>query len=202
MLLDLIALVPAFAFHEWAHARVAVSLGDPTPRWHGRLTLNPLKHIDLIGLIFLFYFKFGWAKPVPVNPGYFDNPRRGMLLVALAGPASNIVMAYAGLAAQPLLGPPHPYLVYLFRMFVIININLAVFNLIPIPPLDGSKILAGLLPPRQSYALRQMEPYGWLLLLLLLSSGMVGAIMGPGVRLVYGALRALATWASGVAPAL
>lgn len=198
MLLQFVALVPAFTVHEWAHAFVAHRLGDPTPRWQGRLTLNPLRHVDWIGLILLFAFGFGWARPVPVNPGYFANPRRGLLFVALAGPLANLLMAYLAIAALPWaaqLPSPAAGLAQVFAwMFVSLNVGLAVFNLIPIPPLDGSKILAGLLPERQAWNLQRMEPYGWLLLMLLLGSGIGQAPLASARMWLTRALVLLASW--------
>lgn len=199
MLFQLIALVPAFTVHEWAHAFVAHRLGDPTPRWQGRLTLNPLRHIDWIGLILLFAFGFGWARPVPVNPGYFSNPRRGLLFVAVAGPLSNILMAYVAIAAgmsTGVLGRPEldgPIQEFL-GIFVFLNVGLAVFNLIPVPPLDGSKILAGLLPERQAWAMQRLEPYGWLLLMLLLSTDILRTPMLLARLWLVRALMATAAW--------
>ena len=144
MLFRIPALLIALTFHEYAHARVANALGDPTPRLAGRLTLNPVAHLDPLGLIMLWLFKFGWAKPVPVNPGYFRDEKRGMLLVSLAGPASNILLAFSAailievLFRLQILGGG---LGEVLRLTYIYNIVLAIFNLLPIPPLDGAKIL-------------------------------------------------------------
>ncbi|MTV47396.1 site-2 protease family protein [Heliobacillus mobilis] len=170
-LTDLIARAPAIlialALHEYAHARVAVWLGDPTPRWEGRLTINPLAHLDILGTIMLVFGPFGWAKPVHVNPANFKGDRkRGMMLVSLAGPLMNVLLAILsvilliGFWNQPELRP-------ILQSLLMINVGLAAFNILPIPPLDGSKILYGLLPYRYSGWLYSLEQYGSLILLLI-----------------------------------
>jgi Zn-dependent protease len=152
MIFRIPALLIALTVHEYAHARAAVSLGDPTPRLLGRLTLNPVAHLDPIGLIMLWLFKFGWAKPVPINPSYFKNYRQDMLLVSLAGPVSNMLLALLTafliviLAKMQLLGGGW---IKVLSMTYTYNIILAIFNLVPIPPLDGSKVLASILPAGQ-----------------------------------------------------
>ncbi|MTI94832.1 MAG: site-2 protease family protein [Firmicutes bacterium] len=180
LLNDAIYLAPALlltiTFHEYAHGKVADMLGDPTPRANGRLTLNPITHIDPLGLIMLILVRFGWAKPVPVNPMYFrGDRRRGMLLVAVAGPLTNFFFAFvAGVGwtlAHPLFnlfGPASFHLWRFFDYFLIYNVFLGLFNLLPIPPLDGSKILASVLPPRYAYQFAQLEQYGFLILMLVL----------------------------------
>ncbi|HEY8450050.1 MAG TPA: site-2 protease family protein [Bacillota bacterium] len=190
LLLQVPGLLAAIVFHEYAHARTADALGDPTPRSLGRLTLNPLAHLDPIGILMLWVFHFGWAKPVPVNPYHFRDPRRGMLLVAAAGPLANVVLAYVALALLSAglgVGGWGELLIWTYRY----NLWLAVFNIIPVPPLDGSKILAGLLPPGRGAWLYQLEAYGWLLLVLLLMTGVIGTIMRPLVRALDAGLRGL-----------
>ncbi len=185
LLFLLSAVLVAATCHEFAHAFVADRLGDPTPRRLGRLTLNPLAHLDLLGTLFFVLFSFGWARPVPVNPQNFANPRQGMLQVALAGPLANVTMAFlVGLAvkSQGLAGTLWGDLA---SMLVWINVVLAVFNLIPIPPLDGSRILEGLLPPQQAVAYARVQPYGTVLILVLLYTGVVGRVMFPAVRWLY-----------------
>lgn len=139
----------ALTVHEFFHGFVAYKLGDSTAKDHGRLTLNPLKHLDPIGTIALIIFKFGWAKPVPVNPYFLRNPRRDMMLVAVAGPASNLVMAivFGLLLRMGIMGlVAYPEVVFKMLLYgMYINVILMAFNLIPIPPLDGSKILFGLM---------------------------------------------------------
>lgn len=169
-----IVLLVAFTIHELAHAVTADSLGDPTPRRQGRITLNPIKHLDPIGTFLLLATGFGWAKPVMVNPyNLRGNPRTSFAIVAAAGPLSNIIMAI--LFALPirfnLVGLPFggseflPTLPFLLSQFVWINLILAFFNLIPVPPLDGYRILNGVLPADISFRLRPLEQYGFLILL-------------------------------------
>ncbi|RLB41557.1 MAG: site-2 protease family protein [Deltaproteobacteria bacterium] len=153
-------LLFAITIHEYAHGKAAYSLGDPTAKNAGRLSYNPLAHIDPLGAICLFLFNFGWAKPVPVNPAYFQNRRQGIILMALSGPLANLSAAFvAGLFARYFLLSWQVYrevLTYLLLM----NIGLGLFNLIPIPPLDGSHILENLLPPRAAERFRAIGRYG------------------------------------------
>ncbi len=169
-----IVLLIAFTIHELAHALTADYLGDPTPRNMGRITLNPLKHLDPFGTLLLLVAGFGWAKPVMVNPmNMRGNPRTSMAIVAAAGPISNVLMALLaalvfrlGLADFTLLAPAGFSLGYLLSEFIWINLILAFFNLIPVPPLDGSKILFALLPGELVYRLRPLEQYGFIILML------------------------------------
>ncbi len=170
-----IVLLIAFTIHELAHALTADYLGDPTPRNMGRITLNPLKHLDPIGTILLLIAGFGWAKPVMVNPmNMRGNPRTAMAIVAIAGPASNILMA--ALAAIPFqlglvsfsFSPPPGSLFsasFLLSEFIWINLVLAFFNLIPVPPLDGSKILFAILPAEIAFRLQPLQQFGFLILM-------------------------------------
>lgn len=185
------ALIIAMTFHEFAHGKAADLLGDPTPRYAGRLTLNPIRHVDPVGLLMLLIVKFGWAKPVPVNPLYFrGNRQRGMLLVALAGPGMNFLLAVlAGVAmALSFAARSHGIALHAFGFFeylVLYNVYLGVFNLLPIPPLDGSKILFSLLPPRYSGFLYTLEQYGFLILMLVLVTGLSNYFLIPiaeGIR--------------------
>ncbi len=173
ILLDLLLVVPALLIavtvHEYSHGKVADLLGDPTPCHSGRLSLNPLSHLDFLGSLMIFLVHIGWAKPVPINPNYFKDPNRGMMYVGLAGPLSNLVMAF--LAAFPLrvgLVVPHSLLYFVFLYIIKINIALGVFNLTPIPPLDGSRVVSAFLPPRARMAYYSLERYGILILILLL----------------------------------
>ena len=180
----------AITFHELAHGWVADRLGDPTPRLSGRLTFNPIKHLDLVGtLVFLFTRMIGWAKPVPVNPHNFRNPRQDMIWVALAGPLTNLALAAASALAfrglEWLAFSPYSSAViltpvlHMARASVIINVGLAVFNIIPIPPLDGSRVLSGLLPYREALAYSRLEPYGFIILLALLFVGAIDWAIYP-----------------------
>jgi Zn-dependent protease len=167
---------------------MAYRLGDPTAERAGRLSLNPLHHLDPVGALMLLFFRFGWAKPVPVDPRYFKNPRRDMLLVSIAGVSGNFLTAIVfGLLARFF---PYVFLANVaVRQFVVlmilINLGLAVFNLIPIPPLDGSKLLYPFLP---SYLLEKyfwLERYGFFVLMILLALGVIQAIMGPIVMFFF-----------------
>jgi Zn-dependent protease len=178
-------LLLAIILHESAHGWVAEKLGDPTARDLGRITLNPIPHIDPIGTIILpvililaqSSFLFGWAKPVPVNPYYFQNPRKGMLQVALAGPVTNMSLAFLfGLVFRFLhqFGLEEGFFLSLIIMViwgVIINLVLAIFNLIPIPPLDGSKILMGILSEEKAEKFALIERYSFILIILLFTIG-------------------------------
>ena len=168
-----IILIPVILFsltiHEYAHALVAYRLGDDTAKRQGRLSLNPLVHLDLLGTLLLFIVHFGWAKPVPVDPRNFRNPKKDMLLVALAGPVSNILTAIAAAVILKAVFenfaaiPPGSGVDVAVRMlvwFIYIGIVLAVFNMIPIPPLDGSRVLYGLLPDSLAYRYARFETYG------------------------------------------
>ena len=186
-------LIPPILFavtiHEVAHGWVAWRLGDPTAKIMGRLTLNPVRHLDPFGtLVFFLTQTIGWAKPVPVNPMNLQNPKQDMVWVSLAGPLSNLVMAaLSAFFVRSLIRPlsllvPDAILtpiVYMGILSVQLNIGLAVFNLIPIPPLDGSKVLIGLLPKDLAYRFAALERWGFVLLLLLVFTGVAGNIIVP-----------------------
>ncbi|MBW2684093.1 MAG: site-2 protease family protein [Deltaproteobacteria bacterium] len=193
---QLIILAPplllALTVHEFAHGYVAYRLGDPTAKNAGRLTLNPLKHLDPIGTIAFFFIKFGWAKPVPVNPNYFKNPRKDMLWVALAGPATNLAMAiisaimtklvWALASLLPYSATAEAILVPLNAMLIAsvwINLVLCIFNFLPIPPLDGSRILSGILPDDLARSYQQVERYGFIIILILAFSGLLSKVILP-----------------------
>ncbi len=176
----IILLIPpilaALTIHEFAHGYIAWRLGDPTAKMQGRLTLNPIAHLDPIGTLMLFIFYFGWAKPVPVNPHYFRHPRTDMIWVALAGPASNVVLAFLlGVVLQALLQfnliEPYGAFYSMMTIGVFINLMLAFFNLLPIPPLDGSKVVAGLLPIEYLDFWERFERVGPFVLLGLILAG-------------------------------
>ena len=188
-------VILAITVHEAAHGYVADRLGDRTARMLGRITLNPLRHIDPIGTVLLplgMYaltgFMFGWAKPVPVNPRNLGNPRRDMAIVAAAGPLSNLVMAVLWsiailvggwlLPVSTWVGAP---LVFMGAAGVLINIILLVLNMLPLPPLDGGRVLVGLLPAKLARLVSQVEPYGLFILIALLVTGVLGRIVLPFV---------------------
>jgi len=181
-LIDYLTIAPpillALTFHEYAHAYIANRLGDPTAKLMGRLTLNPLVHLDLLGTAMLFIVHIGWAKPVPVNPINFRNPKRDLLWVSLAGPAANLLLAFLFGMGLRIIGIG--YLVgdmgVILKMIwygMYINIILAVFNLFPIPPLDGSKILMGLIPEKYEQQLEPLLKYGPTILIALIVFGFV-----------------------------
>jgi len=186
------AIVLGLTLHEFAHGWMADRLGDRTARHMGRLTVNPAAHIDPIGLLLLFFMGFGWAKPVPVNPYNLKlDPRQGMLLVALAGPATNMLLAViSAIASGALAGLNLPYFGGIMLYMIHINVVLAVFNLIPIPPLDGSKILAGILPGRQGW-LDQFEQYGTIILIVLVFTGLIGVVFNVVIEPIDRVLFAL-----------
>lgn len=193
---ELLLLAPPLLFaltlHEFAHGFVAYRLGDPTAKAAGRLTLNPLKHLDPLGTIAFFFIKIGWAKPVPVNAGYFKNPKKDMLWVALAGPATNLILAIVSAVLTKgvwLLATILPYstateaiLVPLNAMLIAsvwINLVLCIFNFLPIPPLDGSRILTGLLPDQMALSYMRLERFGFIIIIVLAFSGLLSKAIVP-----------------------
>jgi Zn-dependent protease len=173
-----IPLLYSIIIHELAHGWVAYRMGDPTAKYAGRLTLNPLKHLDPLGTAMLFIFGFGWAKPVPVNFQYFHNTRLGLILVSSAGIVANMIFAFLAVLLLRLLSPsPSGSIDQLLYYLAQINIMLASFNLIPIPPLDGSKILMGFMPERLQYALSRLEPFGFFIIIGLLYLGALDPVI-------------------------
>ncbi len=190
-------LLFAITIHEYAHGKAALSLGDPTAKVMGRLTHNPLKHIDPLGAICLFLFNFGWARPVPVNPRYFKNPRSDIIVLSISGPLANFAAAFlAGLFIRYLFLPWEVYqklLVYMLLM----NLGLGIFNLFPVPPLDGAHVLENLLPPRAADRFRKAGRYGPILLFMIV---MLDHFTQTGILsfLIMGPLLHLARWFSGL----
>ncbi len=190
----LFAVVLCLTVHETAHGFAAYLLGDRTAKQEGRLSLNPLRHVDLVGLALLFTAGFGWAKPVPVDPRHFRDPKKGMAVTALAGPASNFLLAMLLLLICKVIylySNPGTVLVTVFYTLlyaVQLSIGLGLFNLLPIPPLDGSKILAVILPDRVYYTLMRYERYGMILLLILSLTNVTGDWISGAISAVYSAL--------------
>ena len=182
-----LSLIVAITIHEFSHAFIADYLGDPTPRSRGRLTLNPLKHLDPLGTISLILFNFGWGKPVPIDPYNLQNPKRDEALISLAGPLSNLLLALI-LSLLIKVMSTNVFLVLFLAVMIRMNIVLAVFNLLPLPPLDGSKILVSLLPQDLSQQIEEaFSGYGVILTLLLLflpirGSNLISLIIGPIIQ--------------------
>ncbi|HQU15358.1 MAG: site-2 protease family protein [Chromatiales bacterium 21-64-14] len=196
-------LLFAITVHEAAHGWVARRLGDPTAMMLGRLTLNPIKHIDPLGtvvipvllLVLHAPFLFGWAKPVPITWQNLRNPKRDMALVAAAGPASNLVMALfwaliakIGLVLAPMLGSFTAPMVYMGEIGITINLVLMVLNLLPLPPLDGGRVLVGLLPGPWAWKVSRIEPYGFPILLVLLITGGLAYLIVPPINWIEHAI--------------
>ncbi len=190
----LIVLFTAITVHECAHGYVAYKLGDPTAKYSGRLTLNPIAHLDPIGALCMVLFGFGWAKPVPINPMYFRDRKKGSALTALAGPLSNIVLAFVSTIfaalyyAFVLAKFPGILTSFVFEVFVqlaFVNISFAIFNLIPFPPLDGSKILGMFLSYQNYNKLLMYERFGFPILMILSLTGILGKILGFFITPLY-----------------
>ena len=195
MLLGIPGLVIAMTFHEYAHARAAVSLGDFTPRLMGRLTLNPTAHIAPIGLLMLFLVRFGWAKPVMINPSNFLQPKRDDILVSLAGPMMNLFLGFVAFYVMLLINAHRldvSQITYtIIQMIFVYNVNFAIFNMLPIPPLDGSHILRKLLPPDLAYRYQSIERYSILIMIVFIATPILSVVLMPLFRLVYGFYKVL-----------
>lgn len=209
----LLAVIPALiciTLHELSHGFVAYKLGDNTAKNMGRLTLNPIKHIDIFGLIMMIVFKFGWAKPVPVNMRNFKKPKRDMAITALAGPLSNVLICCVVLFIYGLVYLPCNLagtefagsLLYAVYITAYLSIALAIFNIIPIPPLDGSKVLFSLMSDEGYMKLMRYERYGMLLLLALIVTDVLGNPLYAATEFVFDKLFIFAEWGSALSVSL
>ncbi len=199
VLLDKLIMIPmvliALTFHEVAHGWVSKKQGDPTPDMMGRMTLNPLAHLDPIGALLMLFTGFGWAKPVPINPRYYKDPKKGMGLTALAGPVTNFLLAIVSMLIYGVC-----YIIYvktgalatamgdiamLTMRFVNLNLCFMIFNFIPIPPLDGSRVLGLFLSNEAYFKLQQYERYSFMLIILMSVTGVFDRIIGTGVSFIF-----------------
>ena len=183
MLQIVLMIIPLFVFHELAHAWMALRLGDTTARDEGRITLNPIKHIDWLGLLMIMFVGFGWAKPVMINPENLQNKKRDMALIALAGPVTNFILAFVLVFVGVVV---FDLQVSFVLHMALLSIMLGVFNMLPIPPLDGSKVLAALLPDDIYNAYRRYEGFGMVLFIILALTGMLGRIIWPMIQSIFG----------------
>lgn len=183
LLYSLPGIVLALTIHEYSHAMAAYAMGDNTAKQYGRLTLNPIAHMDPLGFLCLIVTRrFGWAKPVPVNDMNFKNRKKGMLLVSLAGPMSNFITALVIAIIYAVFYKSIGEMIRtMLQIAYIINLSIGVFNLIPIPPLDGSKILESFLTDRQRFFMRRYAIYSNIIIILLIFSGIIGSILGPAI---------------------
>lgn len=179
-------IITAISFHEFAHAAVAYAMGDPTARNSGRMSINPMSHIDPIGFLMLMIARFGWAKPVPVNENNFRNRKLGNFLVSIAGISMNILIAIVTFIFLHFTEDIFTSAAYYNVMYSVVGINIsfAAFNLLPVPPLDGSKLLLSVIPARYRYAVYRYENYGTLVLILLIITGTLGVVLNPIVNVI------------------
>lgn len=187
LLLSLPGIITAITFHEMAHGIAAEQMGDDTAKRMGRLSLNPFKHLDPIGFLSMLIFHFGWAKPVPINPSNFRDQRKGIIWVSLAGSLTNLILGFISVAALYAVMPlNNMYLNIVIQDMAVYNIMFAVFNLIPIPPLDGSQILAEFLPYQARQKYQSIARYGMWILLAMMWLGLFSMIISPIVSWIYG----------------
>lgn len=192
IIFSVIAIIVSFTIHEYSHALISTVQGDDTPRNYGRLTLNPASHIDVMGFISLFLFRFGWAKPIPISSRNYKNPRLGIILTSLAGPLSNLILAFISLIVFYASFPQSEAIGYFLSELIRINAGLAVFNLIPIPPLDGSKIVAEIFGGKVAVFFFNIQRYGVMLLFALLWIPGVSETLSKMIILVIDSLANLA----------
>ena len=197
ILLGVIPALICITLHELAHGVVAYWLGDTMAKDAGRLTLNPIKHLDLMGILMMVVFHFGWAKPVPVNMNRFKNPKTGMAITAVAGPGMNVIIAVVFLFLYGLLFKPlgaDSFVLEMVYLTAYLSLSFAIFNIIPISPLDGSKVLGAVLPERQYMTLMRYERYGMLLLLALVATGVLGRPLSTVTQAAFDKLFIFAEW--------
>ena len=188
MLQIILMIIPLFVLHELAHAWMALRLGDTTAKDEGRLTLNPIKHIDWLGLLMIMLIGFGWAKPVMINPENLQNKKRDMALIALAGPLINFILAFFLVIIGVVI---LDFQVFFVLHMAFLSIMLGVFNMLPIPPLDGSKVLAGILPDGIYNSYRRYEGFGMILFIILALTGMLSRFILPMIQTIFGWMVAL-----------
>lgn len=209
MLFRLPIIFMAITIHEYAHGYAAFKMGDPTAKFQGRLSLNPLAHMDIVGALAMLLLGFGWAKPVPINPNNFRNRKKGTVIVSLAGPLSNIFLALLGAVIYGILlrfyvnigNISEMFAVALLGIFgqmIVLNVSFAVFNLVPFPPLDGSKILGAVLPWRYQYKIMQYERYAFPVLIILMVSGALDGILRFFTSPIINSMIEIAYLAGGV----
>lgn len=191
-ILTAIGIIISLTIHEYSHALVSTKLGDKAPEMYGRLTLNPLAHIDLLGLLSLFIFRFGWAKPVPIDPSYYRDRRKGIILTSLAGPVSNLILAFFSLLIFRAAKPQSKGIALFLIILAQLNTGLAVFNMIPLSPLDGSKIFAELFEGKVADLIYSLERYGTFLIFILLWIPAVQNVISLMIQNVLSWLYALA----------
>jgi Zn-dependent protease len=177
--LNAVAVLFTISIHEYAHGQMADWLGDDTARLSGRLSLNPIHHIDPMGALCMLFLRFGWAKPVPINPGRFKNRKRDTILVSLAGPFSNLGLATLLILALRISFPTNPFVLETWFFLISINLGLGFFNLLPLPPLDGSKVLMSLLPTKMEFWMYRNQRYLYIFLLLAIMTNAVSRVMSP-----------------------
>ena len=197
ILLSIIPALICITLHELSHGLAAYKLGDTTAKDAGRLTLNPIKHLDIMGILMMVVFHFGWAKPVPVNMYRFKNPKRGMAITAVAGPLMNVLITIVFLFLYGLLFRPlgqENLVLEMIYLTAYLSISFAIFNIIPISPLDGSKVLFSVLPSERYDQLMRYERYGMILLLVLVSSGIFGRPLSTATNWAFDKLFIFAEW--------
>ena len=201
-LMDKIIMIPivliALTFHEFAHGWVSSKLGDPTPRMTGRLTLNPLAHLDPMGALLMVLTGFGWAKPVQINARYYKNPKWGMAITAAAGPLSNLLLSFVGLIAYTVTlyidiknGMYHFEVLQIISMFISVNICFMIFNFIPIPPLDGSRVLGLFLPSSAYFKLQRFEQYSFIIIIALSFFGVFDIVIGTAANFILSGFESI-----------